>query len=115
MGTMETEGSRTAIERKSEREAENCLRRIGQFETVERFIRTYGNVRTRRVYSHSLLKYLNWLKHERNVLMTPDELISDNLVTAQTLTPRKCCGSGGRITLAWLLWATRILSRLWSQ
>jgi len=79
MGMMETEESRPAIERKSEREAENYLRKIGQFETVERFIRKYGNVRTRRVYLHSLLKHLNGRKHEGGVLMTPDELISDNL------------------------------------
>lgn len=58
----EEEQLRAPIDVRSEREAAGYLARIGKYDSVNRFIRKYGNVRTRRVYLSGLLKYLTWLR-----------------------------------------------------
>lgn len=70
---------RPPIEVRSEREAARYLARIGRYDSVDRFIRKYGSVRTRKVYLHALLKYLTWLREVQGVKMNPDELAADNL------------------------------------
>jgi hypothetical protein len=54
----------TWIERKFRREEESLLAKIGKYETVERFMRKYGNLRTRAVYLGALHSYLECLKSQ---------------------------------------------------
>lgn len=75
----EEEQLRAPIDVRSEREAAGYLARIGKYDSVDRFIRKYGNVRTRRVYLSGLLKYLTWLREVQGVQMDPDAMAADNL------------------------------------
>jgi hypothetical protein len=54
------------------------LQRTGQHESVERFMRKYGNQRSRVTYLEALTSYFSWLRSE-GVSLDPDALISDNL------------------------------------
>ncbi|HVC27347.1 MAG TPA: hypothetical protein VND40_04230, partial [Nitrososphaerales archaeon] len=68
----------TLVEAQARREVERSLRSIGPSESVERFLNSYGKVRVRAVYGAHLSRYFDWLK-EKGILLTPDELIRDNL------------------------------------
>ena len=55
------------------------LEKIGPSVSVDRFLSGYGNVRTKAAYAGRLAAYLGWLRDEKGVTMSPDELILDNL------------------------------------
>ena len=80
---IEEEGPRLPIEVRSEREAAGYLAKIGRCDSVDRFMRKYGNVRTRRVYLGGLLRYLTWLRDVQGVLLDPDQRATDNLKCAR--------------------------------
>jgi integrase len=68
-----------SIEQHYVRAFENTLRKIGPSDAVSRFLSKYGNVRTKAIYACELHLYFRWLKG-RDVSLSPDELIKDNLV-----------------------------------
>jgi hypothetical protein len=68
-----------ARERKDQKELENKLREIGPSQAVDAFLSQYGNVRTKSLYAVELALYLRWL-NAKGIVMTPDELVKDNLV-----------------------------------
>jgi hypothetical protein len=78
MTTHFQERPKTGHERNIEGEARMLLRRIGPYDSVERFISNYAKMTTRKMYLYHLDRYLAWL-HESGVTLTPDELITDNL------------------------------------
>ncbi|MDG6919370.1 MAG: hypothetical protein JRN62_08050 [Nitrososphaerota archaeon] len=63
---------------KEERALDHFLAEIGPSAAVERFLRGYGNVKTRCSYAMRLVMYLRWLK-SKGVGMGPDALVQDNL------------------------------------
>lgn len=71
--------SRTACERERRGELERKLHEIGPSEAVTRLINKYGSLSTQKNYAIAIVLYLRWLK-ERDVQLTPDELVKDNLV-----------------------------------
>lgn len=62
---------------KAQKQLERALREIGKSEAVERFIRSFGNVRVKALYASHLSLYFRWLKSKTP--MTRDELVVDNL------------------------------------
>lgn len=70
--------SRTSQQLKNEREVRKYQDELGNSEAVARLIDRYGKVSTRRVYLVSLVLYFRWLK-SLGVVMSPDELVTDNL------------------------------------
>jgi integrase len=65
-------------ERKAEQSLASKLREIGPSPAVDRFLRKYGNVRTKATYALELALYLRWLK-SKGVSTSPDGLVEDNL------------------------------------
>jgi Phage integrase family len=73
----------TSIEKQYARELETRiagLRKLGPCESVDRFLRGYGKLGTKRVYASNLLMYFKWLRMTKKVELSPDELIKDNLM-----------------------------------
>ncbi|HEV2226562.1 MAG TPA: hypothetical protein VGR56_07145 [Nitrososphaerales archaeon] len=68
----------TQREARFERDLQRKLEEIGDFESVKRFLRAYGNIRTRVGYVTALSLWLRWLK-TRGVNLNPDSLVEDNL------------------------------------
>ncbi len=62
---------------KAQKQLARALREIGNSEVVERFIRSFGNVRVKALYASHLSLYFRWLKNKTP--MTHDELVVDNL------------------------------------
>lgn len=71
---------------KDERALAAFLEELGPSAAVDRFLRGYGNVRTRCSYAGHLALYLRWLK-DRGTEATPDALIQDNLKAVFESTP----------------------------
>src|SRR5712691_7624729 len=69
---------RSSLQRQNEREAQRYLAQLGNSEAVARFASKYGIASTKRIYLISLVLYFRWLKSV-GVVMTPDELVEDNL------------------------------------
>ena len=67
-----------ATERKAAQSLASKLREIGPSPAVDRFLRKYGNTRTKATYALEVALYLRWLK-QRGVAMNPDGLVEDNL------------------------------------
>ncbi|MDG7007110.1 MAG: hypothetical protein JRN06_02560 [Nitrososphaerota archaeon] len=65
-------------ESKDQRALDHFLAELGPSAAVDRFLRGYGNVRTRCSYAGHLVLYLRWLK-SNGVETTPDALVQDNL------------------------------------
>ena len=65
-------------ERKAEQSLASKLREIGPNRAVGRFLQKHGNIRTKATYALELALYLRWLK-SREVNLSPDELVVDNL------------------------------------
>src|SRR2546422_4128957 len=66
------------LQRQNEREAQRYLAQLGNSEGVTRFASKYGIASTKRIYLISLVLYFRWLK-SIGVVLTPDELVEDNL------------------------------------
>ncbi len=66
-------------EQKAEEEAARWIKELGPYESVERFFRKLSKSNTRKAYSHALVLYFRWLRHEKGIELTPDELTKDNL------------------------------------
>jgi hypothetical protein len=71
---------RTSSETMNQQAFDRGKRALGDGEAVNRFLSSYGNLRTKRSYSVHLTVYLRWLRDERGVTLSPDELVKDNLV-----------------------------------
>ena len=69
---------RSQLQRQNEREAQRYLAQLGNSEGVTRFASKYGIASTKRIYLISLVLYFRWLK-SIGVVLTPDELVEDNL------------------------------------
>jgi len=69
---------RSSLQRQNEREAQRYPAQLGNSEAVTRFASKYGIASTKRVYLISLVLYFRWLK-SIGVVMTPDELVEENL------------------------------------
>lgn len=69
---------KTQYEGQLERVGDQLLARIGEYQSVQRFLSRYGKVSSRTAALFHLNRYLAWLK-AKGVGMTPDELITDNL------------------------------------
>jgi hypothetical protein len=76
-----------AVESQYESNIKHHLERIGHHRSVQRFISRYGKLTTKSAYLTRLDQYLRWLKKEKDVAMTPDELIRDNLICVFTSEP----------------------------
>lgn len=64
---------------KDQKALEAFLRELGPSPAIERFLREYGNPRTKCSYSGHLVLYRRWMKKEKGIEMTPDAMIQDNL------------------------------------
>lgn len=69
----------TAGKKDQARSVERHLKRIGPSQAVDTFLARYAKLNTKRIYVYQLDRYLKWLRESKNVVMTPDELITDNL------------------------------------
>ena len=69
----------TGIERRSLRTLQSAMGRIDPSEAVERFLGKYGNLQTKAAYSFALARYFEWLRESKSAMLTPDELLTDNL------------------------------------
>jgi integrase len=76
---MDRKTTTTSVEATAARELRRRLEEIGPSECVARYIRSYAKVRVQSLYALHLLLYFRWLRKSREVPMTPDELIVDNL------------------------------------
>jgi len=81
-----TEGERSPASREKQNAHEadryvKALRDLGPSCSVDRFTRGYGKVGTRKLYAYGLLMYIRWLRSEKRVILGPDDLIRDNLVS----------------------------------
>jgi hypothetical protein len=57
----------------------NFLKELGPSVSVEKWLQGYGNPRTRTSYAGHLCLYTRWLKTEKRIRMSPDEMVRDNL------------------------------------
>jgi hypothetical protein len=71
---------KTVVEGFHEKRIARLLTLIGQQETAKRFISRYGKQSTKTAYLYQLELYLGWLKEQRGILQTLDELIRDHLM-----------------------------------
>jgi integrase len=62
-----------------ERSGEKLLASLGDSRAVERMMTRYGKTNSKTTILFHLTRYLKFLREEKGVLMTPDELITDNL------------------------------------
>jgi hypothetical protein len=74
-----TPDPRSPVEVRYEQKAARVQMQLGDFESVSRFVRKYGRVRTRYTVLQAISFYLRWLRGAKGVVLSPDELISDNL------------------------------------
>jgi hypothetical protein len=63
-----------------ERSYELNLREIGPSAAVSRFFSKYGKMSTKAAYSDHLKLSFRWLRQEKGLKESPDELVKDNLV-----------------------------------
>lgn len=70
---------RTASVRSDEATLKKKLEEFQHSRAVMRLLDSYGKLRTKRGYASCLSLYLAWLR-EKGVTMSPDELVTDNLV-----------------------------------
>ena len=56
---------------------------------MNRFLSGYGNLRTKRSYWVHLTVYFRWLREERGLTLSPDELVKDNLVCIFKMRPHR--------------------------
>lgn len=68
-----------ALYRHANKELEYALREVGPSQAVTRFLSKYTNVNTKAAYAAQLRLYFRWL-NSKGVVMTPDQLMKDNLV-----------------------------------
>jgi hypothetical protein len=55
------------------------LRELGPSRCVDNWLQGYGSLRTRTSYTGHLVLYRRWLKNEKVIQWTPDEMIAGNL------------------------------------
>ena len=64
---------------RAKRLLERDLIKMGNSPAVVRFLSGYSNLRTKQAYAANLAHYFNWLKETKGIVMTPDEMVKDNL------------------------------------
>ena len=70
----------TSQERKVKGQIKKLLEKYKGSKAVNRFAEKYAKIETKRAYLIAVDYYFRWLKTEKKIEMTPDELIKDNLV-----------------------------------
>lgn len=70
---------RMSADQKAENQLEAKLKELGDSPAVASWLRQYGRVTTRKSYAAEFSLYLRWLKREKGVDKTPDQLVADNL------------------------------------
>ncbi|MGD0476930.1 MAG: hypothetical protein ABSB29_02045 [Nitrososphaerales archaeon] len=70
---------RVGAEKRAENSLRSKLKESGPGRSVDLFLNRYGNIRTKATYAIELALFLRWLK-QKDIRMTPDELVKDNLV-----------------------------------
>jgi integrase len=76
-------------EDKAADEAARWIKELGPDKSIERFFRKLSKANTRKAYSHALVLYFRWLRTQRGVALSPDELVRDNLTCVFSSQPEQ--------------------------
>jgi hypothetical protein len=71
--------TQTGAEKSTARTLEAIMTRLGKSPAVDRFLGGYAKLNTKHMYAYQLLRYFEWLRDKKEVSMSPDQLVQDNL------------------------------------
>ncbi len=81
----------TQTEKDVARELGAALRKLGESKAVTKFPNSYGNLKTKNAYCVHLTVYFRWLREAKGVVMTPDELVQEQLDPNNRNQPKSVC------------------------